>query len=580
MFKSLPKILLLLIATFLFSLSIEPRGLLAERNSEAQLNTNARRPIGNVGDEVFGIADMHAHPFAYEAFGGLFFQGKTFDPEGIAAALTTCEHVHGSSGLKDIVGNAAAGRISHGTEAYPTFKGWPAWNSVNHQQMYYRWLERAHLGGLRLIVAHAVNSQALCKLVALKEGYSCNDMEAVDKQIEAAYALEDFVEKETGGKSWLKIVTSALEARQAIAEGKLAMVLGIEVDSLFDCSVGHCRADEVEAKLDHYYAKGIRHIIPIHVTDNAFGGAAMYNPYLFNYANRLLNGRFFEAEDCADEGYTYRETAAPLLPSENILAPLLPQYPAYRAFCNSRSLSRLGEVFLKQMMNRGMIIDVDHMSARTLNAALELAEAQHYPLASGHTGFVNTSAPAQKRSEAQKTDTQLRRILRLGGVVAPILQQGTAETEVLSGGKVENNCDRSSKSFSQAYLYALQTVREESEYEAVGIGTDFNGIIESAAPRFGKEACTGNRSQANLQRNPVTYPFRSQWVDGYFARQRTGDKTFDVNQHGFAHIGLLPDFIDDLSRVGMTNEDIIPLFRSAEAYLRMWEKAQAKKIQK
>lgn len=523
---------------------------------------------------VFGIADMHAHPFANEGFGGLFFQGKSFSALGIADALPTCEAAHGSLGLGDLVGNAAAGRVGHGTKAYPSFAGWPRWNTMNHQQVYYKWLKRAHEGGLRLIVSHAVNSEALCSMMKVKSSYGCNDMKAVDRQIDAAYALEKFVDAEEAGpgKGWLAVVKSPAEARDAIAKGKLAMVLGIEVDSLFDCKVGACTRGDVEHKLDEYQAKGIRHIIPVHLTDNAFGGAAMYNPYLFNYANKKVNGTFFTAEDCSAAGYTYQEMKGNV---PAILGGVIPSYPALKAFCNARTLSPLGETLLRAMMQRNMIIDIDHMSARTLNAALSFAEERNYPLASGHTGFIETSAPGQKRSEAQKTDLQLRRILRLGGVVGPILQQGNAGTEVISGGNVANDCDRSSKAFAQAFLYAKSVADEEMPQAAVAYGSDFNGLIEMPAPRFGSEACGKNKQQAKLQRSPIRYPLVSPWSGSLFNEQKTGDRIFDYNLDGFAQIGLLPEFIQDLENVGLSENDLSPLFRSAEAYIQMWEKTYA-----
>ncbi|RYZ49383.1 MAG: peptidase, partial [Proteobacteria bacterium] len=426
-------------------------------------------------------------------------------------------------------------------------------------------------GGLRLIVAHAVNSEALCSMMKVKSSYGCNDMKAVDRQIDAAYALEKFVDAEKGGagKGWLALVKSPQEARDAIAKGKLAMVLGIEVDSLFDCKVGDCTAKAVEQKLDEYYAKGIRHVIPVHLTDNAFGGAAMYNPYLFNYANKLVNGKFFAAEDCSGSGYTYQEMKG-TVPA--ILGGVIPSYPPLKAFCNSRSLSPLGETLLSAMMAKNMIIDIDHMSARTLNATLTFAEERNYPLASGHTGFIETSTPGQKRSEAQKTDLQLRRILRLGGVVGPILQQGNAETEVVSGGRVANDCDRSSKAFAQAFLYAKSVADEEMGQSAVAYGSDFNGLIEMPAPRFGSEACGKNKVQAKLQGAPIRYPLLSPWSGSLFNEQKTGDRIFDYNLDGFTQIGLLPEFIQDLENVGLSENDLSPIFRSAEAYIQMWEK--------
>ena len=35
---------------------------------------------------------------------------------------------------------------------YPTFSDWPARRRFTHQALYYRWIERAWMGGLRLLV--------------------------------------------------------------------------------------------------------------------------------------------------------------------------------------------------------------------------------------------------------------------------------------------------------------------------------------------------------------------------------------------------------------------------------------------
>ena len=56
-------------------------------------------------------------------------------------------------------------------------------------------------------------------------------------------------------------------------------------------------------------------------------------------------------------------------------------------------------------------------------------------------------------------------------------------------------------------------------------------------------------------------------------KQTTGTKTYDFNVDGLAHIGLLPDMIADLEVVGLDESKIEPLFRGAEAYVDMWDKA-------
>jgi len=40
------------------------------------------------------------------------------------------------------------------------------------------------------------------------------------------------------------------------------------------------------------------------------------------------------------------------------------------------------------------------------------------------------------------------------------------------------------------------------------------------------------------------------------------------------HIGLLPELIEDARRDGVTDEQLEPIFRSAEAFIRLWERAE------
>jgi hypothetical protein len=56
-------------------------------------------------------------------------------------------------------------------------------------------------------------------------------------------------------------------------------------------------------------------------------------------------------------------------------------------------------------------------------------------------------------------------------------------------------------------------------------------------------------------------------------RQRSGRRVFDLNTDGVAHYGLFADVIGDMRRQRAGRAALPPLFRSAGAYLRMWERA-------
>jgi hypothetical protein len=56
-------------------------------------------------------------------------------------------------------------------------------------------------------------------------------------------------------------------------------------------------------------------------------------------------------------------------------------------------------------------------------------------------------------------------------------------------------------------------------------------------------------------------------------RSKAGPRRdFDFNVDGMAHYGMLPDFLQDLRNIGLTAEDLAPLFRSAHDYVAMWDK--------
>lgn len=51
-------------------------------------------------------------------------------------------------------------------------------------------------------------------------------------------------------------------------------------------------------------------------------------------------------------------------------------------------------------------------------------------------------------------------------------------------------------------------------------------------------------------------------------------RTWDMNTDGMAHYGLMPDWIEDLRKVG-GQEIVDDLLGGAEAYLRTWGAAEA-----
>src|SRR6185436_17593384 len=184
-------------------------------------------------------------------------------PSGSGTQANPCWRVaiHGDQGTLDLINQFMGDSRGHGTMGYPAMDGWPAWDIITAQQAYYEWLQRAHDHGLKFMTMHAVNNALLCNLVPRKVSYGCDDDSAVLRQIHGAKALEQYIDAKAGGpaQGFYRIVYSGDEAREAIADGKLAVMLGVEVDTPWGCTVNasFCTPDYIRQKVQEMYDLGV-----------------------------------------------------------------------------------------------------------------------------------------------------------------------------------------------------------------------------------------------------------------------------------------------------------------------------------
>jgi microsomal dipeptidase-like Zn-dependent dipeptidase len=547
---------------------------------------------------VYGIVDAHSHMLTNFAFGGGgIFHGAPFHRLGVEHALPDCELFHGEDGRKDMLGFAYdqgtegnfdvgvflpallfgfLSEFNHHTAGYPDFTSWPsAPFSSTHQTQYYRWLQRAYLGGLRLVVQHATSNSVMCDLIRgqgiQQVRYECNDMVSVDRQIQEAYNLERYIDAQSGGagRGWFRIVKTPAEARAVIDEGKLAVLLGIEVSNLFDCflvqpsGLPTCDAAFLSAQLDKYQELGVRAIFPVHKYDNAFspGDGHRAISEIGNFANSGHWSSFTldcpaDATPVFDRGNVNfgglnqpREeyfgpppndmSQFPNKPVETLM-PFVEQLqaPALEGeYCQSHSLTPLGETLVMEMMRRGMIVEIDHLPQWSYARTFELLQANGYPATATHGSEYNG------------------RIYENGGVSK--MNFARCADPAQPGSMVNSLRDRTAR------------IAAAGGYPAPGFGFDLNGFAGGPRPRF------GDRSDCDIpQTDPVTYPFVSYGGDITFTEPRIGNRALDFNTEGMVHVGLLPELIEDARRTGATDADLEPLFRSAEGYLRMWERAE------
>ncbi|MFF7249789.1 discoidin domain-containing protein [Embleya sp. NPDC008237] len=478
---------------------------------------------------VRGFVDAHDHIMANEGFGGRLICGKPFSEQGVADALKDCpEHYpDGTLAIFDFITKGGDGR--HDPNGWPTFKDWPAHDSLTHQQNYYAWIERAWRGGQRVLVNDLVTNGVICSVYFFKDR-GCDEMTAIRLEAQKSYDMQAFIDKMYGGpgKGWFRIVTDSAQARHVIEQGKLAVVLGVETSEPFGCkqilNVAQCSQADIDRGLDELYNLGVRSMFLCHKFDNALCGVRFDQGVLgtaINVGQFLSTGTFWQTETCRGPQQdnpigNATSTAQKLLPA----GVSVPSY-ASGAQCNTRGLTDLGEYAVRGMIKRKMMLEIDHMSVKAAGRALDLLESQSY------SGIISSHS----WMDAGWTE----RLYKLGGFVS----------QYMNG----------SEAFS-AEAKSTDALREKYGV-GYGYGTDMNGVGGWPGPRGADTP------------NPVKYPFRSTDGGSVIDKQTAGERTWDFNTDGAAHYGMVPDWIEDIRIVGGQNV-VDDLFAGAESYLRTW----------
>lgn len=547
---------------------------------------------------IKGFADLHSHLGFPKAMAGLAMSGNAFSPWGIENALADCKVLHGNNGVLDLLEgqNGGSSQGGHATGGYPDFPYWPSRSTNTHVQAYYRWIERAWLSGLRLIVTDVTGNPTFCELLSYLHPYkadgNCGSDDEVRNQTQYLYDLQDYVDAQEGGpgKGWFRVVTSPAQARAVMSANKLAVVLGSEYGTLFDCTESNngCTAEYIERKLQDIHDMGIRSVFPIHRFDNAFGGtqpaggvagawmhlSGMLSTTKAQHVSDLIRpskllfkpigGHFWELETCPagvdgtgdilsmrkfiDEDFGFVRNAVLDVPRFGPFAATLLDYalfrklepiPEYTEFnqggnaCNVRPLQDAGRYLLNRMIDKGMIIEIDHMSYNTRVQTLDVIENRQY------SGVVSSHGWIENMPEMRE------RIFRLGGVMSPFnsTPSGLAATWKRYAGEMA------------AFPYLV----------GIGMGSDVQGVTSQPMGDSGFVP---------------QYPFMS--VDGLvsFTPPRAGNRQFDFATEGVANYGLYAEWVENLRQLDAQDDaPLMDIFmNSAEAYLQMWERAEAQAI--
>ncbi len=259
---------------------------------------------------IWGFADLHAHPASHLAFGadangnnGLFWgkpatsniengieTGLQLENSSLPVDLPACDAYRHCGDCGDLIKDNGRPKIIKSLEKFtphtwfgmPTFAGWPSASSVTHQQMHISSVRRAWEGGLRLMIASVTDNQTISMLWNRGVDYAPSwpvphnnfDFLSAKSQLNFIHQLVE------ANSDWMEIVLTAEQARIAVRDhDKLAVILSVEMDML--------TAEQILMLKDDPF--GVRHVVPIHLANNSFGGVAVYDD-AFNTNNWYLHG--------------------------------------------------------------------------------------------------------------------------------------------------------------------------------------------------------------------------------------------------------------------------------------------------
>lgn len=552
-------------------------------------------PIGAHPPRFKGFVDLHAHPLSYLGFGGKLIHGG-LDIGSYLPADSLCVHdtiaksmqqalgpdnpTHGGWGALDnpcgdtmrriLITKLEKANKAHQApdwaRGFPQhydklplpdgkdFSDWPTWDDIDHQKMWVDSIFRAYTGGLRVMIALAVNNKTLADGVrGPGDRLPDNDRDSGFEQIAET---KKFVMRHN---AFMEIAYSPSDLERIVRANKMAVVLGVELDNIGGLNRIHPLTDQAVSTIVHdLYNVGVRYVFLIHVLDNPLGGTAIYKEP-FNVSNYYETGHYWNIK-CSQpsDGVTFRYSTASTFWDDALAAgfelaklggvrpsvPMPPACPPNTGHVNSNGLTPMGEYALREMMKLGMLIDIDHMSQKAAERALEIAEGVDplpngghagYPLFSGHNSIRGKGIGIGADSEIARTVEQYKRIAKLHGMAG-----------VGTGGLQADQ-----------FLRLYNLVVHASDGAPAAFGTDTDGLVEGMPRRSGSN---------------VAYT-------AAFPMSQLGTKKWNYNQDGVAHYGMIADYIKDMESIpGSSGLIDNYLMNGADYFLDSWQKAEVEKV--
>ena len=305
----------------------------------------------------------------------------------------------------------------------------------------------------------------------------------------------------------------------------------------------------------------MRYLFPIHVIDNPFGTSAAYQD-IFNLSNLREAGHFYNLVCSSPEdliGYEYQlgnpltaardpftassldlELAVALVVKLGMAddandAPVVPTCDTPMTGMVNRGavypgLTPIGKFAILDMMSQGIFIDVDHMSQAAATDTLALALQEKYPVNSGHNEVRQYSAmphPSTERNLSSALYAQIGQLHGMAGV-------GVASTNEVT--------------WVSQYQAVLQALGQSGAI--AGFGTDTDGLSPLMPPP------------------PPETPLLQYTTS--FPQSGFGCATWNYNDAGVAHYGMLADLVQALPLVPGGAEVRANLMQGAQYFYDTW----------
>jgi hypothetical protein len=243
-----------------------------------------------------------------------------------------------------------------------------------------------------------------------------------------------------------------------------------------------------------------------------------------------------------------------------------------------------GKALLKEIMRHGMLIDIDHMSDKSKQDAIDAAKKvpNFYPLNSGHSGLRGffPARSARGPSDVNERSTSLAQyqdIARLHGMAG----LGTGKSDAWQ--------------LVEMYKKVLDVMQPLQPTVSLGIGTDTDGFAPGMPPRCeppidvnkADDICllpSENPSDRTTKRSLSMVNY-----DDKFPRSKVGDfpehvdndgnKTvgWDYNRVGVAHYGMLADFRKDMATATNGSTVLGNMDQGAEYFYETWKICEDRK---